>query len=120
MPRIQESVTEQGSPESLVEHFPHVLAVALREYLHERSPYARLHRLTSAVEVWTRFAALVALNEICQRSEWPAKIQRILVQMLERPTFGAWKDVLQAAGQALGADCVLSPLKSLIEEELLP
>jgi hypothetical protein len=37
-----------------------MLAIPLREYVHETHPVMRLHRLCDAVEILTRFAAIVA------------------------------------------------------------
>src|SRR4051812_35595665 len=62
---VAPSVTERVATAILpaLEALPSVLALPLHEYAAETSPVLRLHRLCDAVEILTRFCAIVAIGE---------------------------------------------------------
>src|SRR5215813_4364024 len=80
-----------------LERLPSVVAIPLRQYAETSHPVLRLHRLCDAVEVLTRFCAVVALGELRALhggQPLPGDLLRELRPLVERPTFGQWKDLL--------------------------
>ena len=51
----------------LASEFPSALALLVSEYVYEEVPYVKLHRLTDAVEIITRFATTICLSDIQHR-----------------------------------------------------
>ena len=77
---------------------PFPLALVISEYIREGVPFVKLHRLTDAAELLTRFATMVLLSDVLrQRDEFPESLRKALSEKIERPSFGAWKELL---GQA--------------------
>jgi tetratricopeptide (TPR) repeat protein len=107
---------------------PHVLAVPVAEYAREQVPYVKLHRLTAAAEVLTRFCAAVALADLLSRSpggEFPPAVRRELLDKIEAPTFGKWAGLLREAVREVSKrgsppGCVVPELPSFVVERLLP
>jgi WD40 repeat protein len=108
--------------------WPHVLAVPLAAYARATVPYVKLHRLTDAAETLTRFCTVVVLAELLAKDPqhgFPQKVRDELQGKLERPTFGAWRELLKAAVDALGHRAgqpggVLGDLAAFVQKELLP
>jgi len=66
--------------------------------------YEKLHPLTDAAELLTRFCAAAVLADLLDRSpdhSFPDEVQEALLDRLERPTFGAWAGLLESAVRAL-------------------
>src|SRR5262245_50081271 len=101
---------------------PHPLAVVLREYLEERHPVLRLHRLCDAAEMLVRFLATSALGEIvaAKGDDLPDAVRGALLEHLERPTLGQWIAILRAACRALppGPDALAPEIRPLAEQLL--
>lgn len=86
----------------LLQRLPTPLALPISEYLTEETPFIALHRLTDAAELITRFFAIVALSDVHQRlGDFPDAFKRELADKLARPTFGAWRDIADAALRTL-------------------
>jgi hypothetical protein len=104
-------------------NLPSLLAIPLQEYATETHPVLRLHRLCDAVEVLTRFCAVVALGEVRVRlgdEPLPQDLLRTLQPHIERPTFGQWRDMLQALLGSLrrGAPLVVPQLPDFVSGHL--
>jgi hypothetical protein len=104
---------------------PSVLAIPLGEYAAETHPVMRLHRLCDAVEILTRFLTIAALGELRARlgdDPLPEDLLQILRPQIERPTFGQWRNMLQAVVAALGRSepLVLPDLPDFVTQHLLP
>ena len=83
---------------------PHAIALPVAEYLSASRTYEKLHRLTDAAELLTRFCAAAVLADLLDRSpghSFPEKLQEALLDRLERPTFCAWAGLLETAVNAL-------------------
>ena len=111
---------------ALALELPFPVALVLSEYAGERDPFRRLHRLSDAAELITRFLAIVLLSELHRDGgAFPPALRRLLADTLERPSFGAWKEIAAAAGRGLprvaeGIRCCISELPPYLEETLLP
>jgi len=113
---------------SAVNILPHVIALPVTEYLHASRAYEKLHRLTDAAELLTRFCTAVVLADLLDRSSghaFPEKVQEALLDRLERPTFGAWAWLLETAVKALPRksvhiQCVVPELSVFVLDKLLP
>jgi hypothetical protein len=104
---------------------PSLLAIPLQEYATETQPVLRLHRLCDAVEVVTRFCAVVALAEVrvvLGDEPLPRDLLRILQPHIERPTFGQWRDMLQVLLGSLRRETplVVPQLPDFVSGHLLP
>src|SRR5262249_7444445 len=111
-----------------LQRWPHVLEVSLAEYARAAVPYIKLHRLTDAAETLTRFCTAVALADLLDHSPqegFPETVRQELRHKLDRPTFGAWRELLKTAVEALPyrrgqRRGVLAELAALVRERLLP
>jgi WD40 repeat protein len=113
------------APPSDLVGLPGLLAIPLEEYAAEAHPVLRLHRLCDAVEILTRFCAVVALGEVRARlgdGPLPDDLLRNVQPQIERPTFGQWRDMLRALLGALGpGDSLVVPeLPDFVAQDLLP
>ena len=107
-----------------LEELPTTLAVVVNDFLKENNPFIKLHRLTDAAEILTRFVAVILLNDILRiHEEFPDSLRRFLAERIERPTFGAWRNLLDKAHEFIqknGKECFVPELSSFIEQILLP
>jgi hypothetical protein len=88
----------------LLSRLPHALALSVAEYSRAKTTYEKLHRLTDAADLLTRFCTAAILADLLDRSpghSFPEKVQEALLDRLERPTFGAWAGLLETAVKAL-------------------
>jgi len=107
---------------------PHAIALPVAEYFRASRGYEKLHRLTDAAELLTRFCAAVRLADLLDRSpdhSFPEKVQEALLDRLERPTFGAWAGLLETATRALPRQggkiqCIVPELPAFALDKLLP
>jgi len=110
----------------LVASLPTPIAFAVAEFLTEQIPYIALHRLTDAAEIITRFLTIVVLSDILrQRHQFPDAVQDALTEKIERPTFGAWKDLLAIACENLPKGkgqfhCFVAELPDFVQKRWLP
>ncbi len=102
--------------------WPHVLAAPLAEYGRAATPYERLHRLTDAVEVLTRFCTTIILADLLsRRNEFPEDVRLALATDLERPSFGRWCGLLRTSLSALPKQNFVVPkLPVFVQKNLLP
>lgn len=102
---------------------PSQLALPLDAYARERHPVLKLHRLCDAVEVLTRFCTILAIGELRLRpAPWPDQILKVLQPRVERPTFGQWKEMLEAVVRHEDWEdaLILPELTGFVTEHLLP
>jgi hypothetical protein len=82
--------------------------------------------MVDAAEIITRFFTITALSDILrQKNEFPEAVQDALTDKLERPTFGAWKELLAIAIDNLPKErgqtrCFVSELPSFVRDKWLP
>jgi predicted transcriptional regulator len=82
--------------------------------------------MVDAAEIITRFLTITALSDILrQKGEFPEPVQDALTEKLERPTFGAWKELLAIAIDNLPKErgqtrCFVSELPSFVRDKWLP
>jgi hypothetical protein len=82
--------------------------------------------MVDAAEIITRFFTITALSDILrQKGEFPEPVQDALTEKLERPTFGAWKELLAIAIDNLPKErgqtrCFVSELPSFVRDKWLP
>lgn len=111
---------------SLVAQLPTPIAFALTEFFTEPQPYIALHRLCDAAEIITRFFTIIALSDLLRRlGHFPLPVQIALTEKIERPTFGAWKDLLQTACENLPKKegktrCFVDELPEFVQNRWLP
>src|SRR5450759_1383620 len=82
---------------------PSMLGIPLREFEEEAHPVMRLHRLCDAIEILTRLFTIVSLAELRWHlgdAPLPEDLLRELQPQIERPTFGQWRNMLQAVSLA--------------------
>lgn len=107
-----------------LQYLPSFLAIPLHEFAVEAHPVLKLHRLCDAAEVLTRFCAIVAIGEVCSLNDnkLPENLLDELAQRIERPTFGAWRDMLAALLGHLPrtSPLVVPELYDVAQVELLP
>jgi hypothetical protein len=114
------------SPTELLDlagRLPFPLALPLAEYARAQDPFIKVHRLTDAAEIVTRFVTMVFLSDVLQRQhEFPRTLREALVQHIERPTFGGWKDLLERVSRAAGKPqrCFVPELPQYVQDHLLP
>jgi tetratricopeptide (TPR) repeat protein len=109
---IRTTPTETVHPYSeLCSQLPTPIAVPIDEFgkwAENKSPmlaYRALWAMVDAAELITRFIAIVALLDVRQQTgETPEPLRRVLVNVLERPTFGAWREIAQVALRLLGSN----------------
>lgn len=108
-----------------LECLPSILAIPLHEFEEETHPVMRLHRLCDAIEILTRLFTIVSLAELRGRmgdAPLPEDLLRELQPQIERPTFGQWRNMLQAVSLAgrRSAPLVVPELPDFITRGLLP
>jgi tetratricopeptide (TPR) repeat protein len=88
----------------LCSQLPTPLAVPIDEFgrildtISQWQAYRALWAMVDAAELITRFIAIVALLDVRQQTgETPEPLRKVLVNVLERPTFGAWREIAQVA-----------------------
>jgi hypothetical protein len=96
---------------------PTPLAVPIDEFgrildtISQWQAYRALWAMVDAAELITRFNAIVALLDVRQQSgETPEPLRKVLVNLLERPTFGAWRDIAHSAIEKLGTSTLVQEL----------
>jgi tetratricopeptide (TPR) repeat protein len=101
----------------LCSQLPTPIAVPIDEFgkwAENKSPmlaYRALWAMVDAAELITRFIAIVALFDVRQQSgETPEPLRKVLVNVLERPTFGAWRDIAHSAIEKLGTSTLVQEL----------
>jgi DNA polymerase III delta prime subunit len=105
---------------------PTPIAFVLDEFFREVNPFVALWRMVDAAEIITRFFTITALSDILrQKGEFPEPVQDALTDKLERPTFGAWKELLSIAIDNLPKErgqtrCFVSELPSFVRDKWLP
>lgn len=104
---------------------PSILALPLHEFAGTTQPVLRLHRLCDAVEVLTRFCTLVLLGELRGlqgNRPLPDDLLDALRPRIQLPTFGKWKDMLEALAGRLAdtAPLVVPEMLTFVNQELLP
>ncbi|MFZ8852109.1 MAG: AAA family ATPase, partial [Armatimonadota bacterium] len=105
---------------------PTPIAFVLDEFFREGNPFVALWRMVDAAEIITRFFTITALSDILrQKGEFPEPVQDALTEKLERPTFGAWKELLAIAIDNLPKErgqtrCFVSELPSFVRDKWLP
>jgi hypothetical protein len=105
---------------------PTPIAFMLDEFFREGNPFVALWRMVDAAEIITRFFTITALSDILrQKGEFPEPVQEALTDKLERPTFGAWKELLAIAIDNLPKErgqtrCFVSELPSFVRDKWLP
>jgi len=111
---------------ALAERLPFPLAAVLSEYVDAVDAFIKVHRLADASEILSRFMSMVLLSDVLrQHSEFPESIRSELHQQLERPTFGAWKNLLEHANLQLPKQggriqCFIPELPDFVNSRLLP
>lgn len=116
-PQIQAHQERIGQ---LAGQFPTVLAVVFDDYARERNEFVRLHRLTTAVEMLTRWCAALVLADLARRPNGLEELRSRLTQSLESPSFGWWREVLSGAVGSLRSESPLGPLKPFVTRHLFP
>jgi DNA polymerase III delta prime subunit len=105
---------------------PTPIAFVLDEFFREGNAFVALWRMVDAAEIITRFFAITVLSDILrQKREFPEPVQDALTDKLERPTFGAWKELLAIAIDNLPKErgqpqCFVSELPSFVRDKWLP
>ncbi len=105
---------------------PTPIAFVLDEFFRESNPFVALWRMVDAAEIITRFFTITVLSDILrQKGEFPQPVKIALTEKLERPTFGAWKDLLVAALDNLSKEkgqtcCLVFELPSFVWDKWLP
>jgi tetratricopeptide (TPR) repeat protein len=101
----------------LCSQLPTPIAVPIDEFgkwAENKSPmlaYRALWAMVDAAELITRFIAIVALLDVRrQTGETPEPLRKVLVNVLERPTFGAWRDIAHSAIEKLGTSTLVQEL----------
>ncbi|MCS7266312.1 MAG: zinc ribbon domain-containing protein, partial [Armatimonadetes bacterium] len=104
----------------LIDQLPTPVAFALWEYAIETNPYIALHRLCDSSEIITRFLTIVALSDLLRQfGQFPERVRDALTEKIERPTFGAWKELLQVACDCLES-CFIAELPEFVQKKWLP
>jgi tetratricopeptide (TPR) repeat protein len=111
----------------LCSQLPTPLAVPIDEFgrildtISQGQAYRALWAMVDAAELITRFIAIVALLDVRQQTgETPEPLRRVLVNLLERPTFGAWREIAQVALCQLGRSSFVEELPAFWEEHWEP
>ncbi|MEZ8219368.1 NACHT domain-containing protein [Candidatus Fervidibacteria bacterium JGI MDM2 SSWTFF-3-K9] len=105
---------------------PTPIAFVLDEFFRESNPFVALWRMVDAAEIITRFLTITVLSDILrQKGEFPQPVKIALTEKLERPTFGAWKDLLAIAIDNLPKEkgqtrCFAFELPSFVRDKWLP
>ena len=94
--------TSPAAPSPFTDRFdrlPSVIALPLAEFAAEQHRVMRLHRLCDAVEIITRFCAVVLLGELTEQLgdvPLPDELLKHLQPNVSTPTFGKWCGMLSA------------------------
>jgi tetratricopeptide (TPR) repeat protein len=111
----------------LCSQLPTPLAVPIDEFgrildtISQGQAYRALWAMVDAAELITRFIAIVALLDVRQQTgETPEPLRKVLVNMLERPTFGAWREIAQVALLQFGRNPFVEELPAFWEEHWKP
>jgi len=105
---------------------PTPIAFVLDEFFREGNAFVALWRMVDAGEIITRFFTIIALSDILRHNnKFPEDVQDALTDKLERPTFGAWKELLAIAIDNLPKErgqtrCFVSELPSFVRDKWLP
>jgi len=105
---------------------PTPIAFVLDEFFRESKPFIALWRMVDAAEIITRFFTITVLSDILrQKGEFPQSVKNALAEKLERPTFGAWKDLLAVVIDNLPKErgqtrCFVSELPPFVQDKWLP
>lgn len=111
---------------ALASDLPFPLALVVCEYLKETNPFIKLHRLIDAADLLTRFTAIIMLSDLLRQcSSFPSPLRLALLEDIERPTFGVWKNLLRLACDNLPKQegkciCFVPECPVFINESLLP
>jgi tetratricopeptide (TPR) repeat protein len=111
----------------LCSQLPTPLAVPIDEFgrildtISQGQAYRALWAMVDAAELITRFIAIVALLNVRQQTgETPEPLRKVLVNVLERPTFGAWREIAQVALCQLGRNPFVEELPAFWQEHWEP
>jgi tetratricopeptide (TPR) repeat protein len=111
----------------LCSQLPTPLAVPIDEFgrildtISQGQAYRALWAMVDAAELITRFIAIVALLDVRQQTgETPEPLRKVLVNVLERPTFGAWREIAQVALRLLKRGSFVEELLAFWEEHWEP
>lgn len=124
--QLETSPELSHSIKAKIDLLPFPLALCFYEYARETNPYLQLHRLTDAAEMLTRFLTIVALSDILRlQGDFPDQLKEELEKRIERPTFGAWKELLRVAVISLEKGkqkntCFVAGLPDYVNKTLLP
>jgi hypothetical protein len=103
-----------------------VLDEFFREGNREGNAFITLWRMVDAAEIISRFFTITVLSDIPrQKGEFPGPVQDALTDKLERPTLGAWKELLAIANDSLPKErgqrqCFVPELPSFLRDKWLP
>ena len=107
--------------ERLVERWPSVLAIPLREYLDEKNPVLKLWFACDVVEMLLRFTVMVGVAEARREGELPEDLVRQLADRIEHPTLGKWHGMAKAVVRGLEPGKAAVPeLRPFLEEVIAP
>jgi tetratricopeptide (TPR) repeat protein len=111
----------------LCSQLPTPLAVPIDEFgrildtISQGQAYRALWAMVDAAELITRFIAIVALLDVRQQTgETPEPLRKVLVNVLERPTFGAWREIAQVALCQPGRNPFVEELPAFWQEHWEP
>jgi tetratricopeptide (TPR) repeat protein len=111
----------------LCSQLPTPLAVPIDEFgrildtISQGQAYRALWAMVDAAELITRFIAIVAMLDVRQQTgEIPEPLRKVLVNLLERPTFGAWREIAQVALRLLKRGSFVEELLAFWEEHWEP
>jgi recombinational DNA repair protein (RecF pathway) len=111
----------------LCSQLPTPLAVPIDEFgrildtISQGQAYRALWAMVDAAELITRSIAIVALLDVRQQTgETPEPLRKVLVNLLERPTFGAWREIAQVALRELGRSSFVEELPAFWQEHWEP
>jgi recombinational DNA repair protein (RecF pathway) len=111
----------------LCSQLPTPLAVPIDEFgrildtISQWQAYRALWAMVDAAELITRFIAIVAMLDVRQQTgEIPEPLRKVLVNLLERPTFGAWREIAQVALRLLKRGSFVEELLAFWEEHWEP
>jgi hypothetical protein len=86
--------------DTLLEQWPSVLALPLRDYANESHPVMKLWHACDVVELTLRFAVMVGVAEAAEGGELPEDVARRLWNQIEKPMLGNWFDMAKSLSRA--------------------
>lgn len=106
----------------LVNNLPYPISLVINEYLTEKDPYIKLHRLIDASEIITRFFTVILLCDLKKQVGFSEKMCELLAKNLEQPTFGQWAKILKDANNEFDDNkkCFIEELPEYINRILYP